>query len=143
MNDTPDVGQTIFMLLALRSFGPMSKVTISLYPSAVPSHELKRISVIRKHSVVVSRAPPDWQPLASLTVTEYAPAHKSVICAVVWSVVSVSEVLQLYVYGAVPPSIVTVTEPSHEPLHVGLANAIFEIDMDSVFVYSAHDDTRH
>jgi hypothetical protein len=55
---------------------------------------------------------------ASVTVTIYVPAVRPVAVAVVCTGV----VLQLYVYGVVPPDAATVTEPLLPPLHDTLVN---------------------
>ncbi len=53
-------------------------------------------------------------PAASLTVTEYVPANSPLRSS------EVEPLLQLYVYGAVPPLTVRSTVPVAAPLHTGL-----------------------
>jgi len=50
--------------------------------------------------------------LASVTVTVYVPANKEEFVA------EVAALLQLYVYGEVPPEAVTVVDPVGSALHV-------------------------
>jgi hypothetical protein len=62
------------------------------------------------------------QPFASVTVTKYVPAVRPEAVAPVWA----GDVLQLYVYGAVPPLAVTVAAPLMPPSQLGFVLAVID-----------------